>query len=48
MQDTGRCAKSVVEAVVRGCYEESVGSMEVIGRQEKSEVATDVTGFYAN
>jgi hypothetical protein len=39
MRDTGRC---VVEAVVRGRYEESVGAMEVIGRQEKSVVAMQI------
>jgi hypothetical protein len=33
---------------VRGRYEESMGAMEVIGCQEKSVVASDVTCCYAN
>jgi hypothetical protein len=33
---------------VRGRYEESMGAMEVIGLQEKSVVATEVTDCYAN
>jgi hypothetical protein len=33
---------------VRGRYGESVGAMEVIDRQEKSVVDTEVTGRYAN
>jgi hypothetical protein len=31
MRDTGRCGESVVPTVVRGCYEESLVAMEVIG-----------------
>jgi hypothetical protein len=48
MRDTGRCAESVVAAVIRGRYEESVSAMEVIGRQEKSVVDMEATGCYAN
>jgi hypothetical protein len=33
---------------VRGRYGESVGAIEVIGRQEMSVVHAEVTGRYAN